>query len=290
MCTGRRNGMNGGNERRLGEDVAAAVTDLVAYLPSDDPVLAERVERINVALDRLLAEVGTRDQVEKHWRSMAETERDAASDLRAEAQARTAFLIALSHDLRAPVGALVHQAQLLDSGSLPEELRHRSASILQTNAAMLSRMMDDLIDIERFAHGELQLDRRPTSLSTVLSVIDRDDVEVIIDDPDASVWVDVDVMSRAIRTLVAVKGRRYPSSPVVVQGRLLGDEVEITVRAGSATAPPSEAPDASRAIDFRLIGALVEAHDGSVTPIDHGVILRLPTRATGSDSPRAEAG
>src|SRR5690606_36194036 len=107
-------------------------------------------------------------------------------------------------------------------------------------------------------------------------VIARDDIEVAVEDGDATASVDVDAMGRAIRTLVAAKGRRYPTSPVVVRGRVCDGEIEIAVRAGSETAPPSEASDASRAIDFRLIGALVEAHDGSMTHVDHGVILRLP--------------
>lgn len=263
-----------------GEELLSAMRDLIERLPPDADEIRQRAETLErglvVFVTSALRGLQVQTAVEEHLRDVAETEHDAAGELRADAQARTAFLIALSHDLRAPIGALVHQAQLLGSDSLTDEIRQRSVETLRENAGLLARMMDDLVDIERFAHGELQLDPRPTRLTTLFDVIGDDSVEVVVEDAGARACVDVEAMTRALRTLVSVKARRYPTSQVIVTGRVVDDEVEVSVRTRSDSAPASEASDASRAIDFRLIGALVEAHHGSMTNVDHGVILRLP--------------
>lgn len=259
-----------------GDDVLAAMADLIAHLPAGDHDTNQRAAAVAASLRELLTAHDQPNAVAEHLHDVTETEHDTAGDLRADPQARTAFLIALSHDLRAPIGALVQQAQLLGSENLADDIRRRSVDALRENAGLLSRMMDDLVDIERFALGELHLERQPTRLSTILDVIRRDDAEVVVEDGDSQASVDVKAMSRAIRTLVAVKGRRYPTSRVIVRGRVCDGDIEISVRAESETAPPSGASDASRSIDFRLIGALVEAHDGSMTQVDHGVIVLLP--------------
>lgn len=86
------------------------------------------------------------DELLERLRAAADLPEHLADDLArfAEDLGELRSVRALAHDLRAPIGALAHQAQLLADPTLPEDLRAQSAAALQDNAAALGAMLDDL--------------------------------------------------------------------------------------------------------------------------------------------------
>ena len=63
----------------------------------------------------------------------------------------------LAHELRSPVSALRHQAQLLAADDLPADMRRRSTSLIEQNASALEELVERLDAVRRALSGEPDL-------------------------------------------------------------------------------------------------------------------------------------
>jgi PAS domain S-box-containing protein len=76
--------------------------------------------------------------------------------------AKDDFLAALSHELRTPLTPILMTAAALEQNpNLSEETRE-SLTLIRRNAELEARLIDDLLDLTRIAHGKLEL--RPSNL------------------------------------------------------------------------------------------------------------------------------
>jgi PAS domain S-box-containing protein len=225
----------------------------------------------------LLRDQRERTIAENQLRAVAEQEHRAADDLRAEARVNTQFLRSLSHDLRAPIGALIHQSELLTAEDLAPEIRRRSQAAMEDNARLLRQILEALVDIERYALGELDLRIAPTALVELVGLLpradDADGIHVGPVDPSLVVAIDRDVMRRALLTLAhAVRSSDHGEVHVAVDRA--GDTTTIEMRSGNAH---SLAEDR---IDIRLARTLIEMHEGSLqiasSDGDHSATVSLP--------------
>jgi len=82
---------------------------------------------------------------------------DMVVQLEASASAKDDFLAVLSHELRTPLTPILGWASILKKNASPEQVR-RAAEAIERNALLQSRMVDDLLDTARVAHGSLKLD------------------------------------------------------------------------------------------------------------------------------------
>ncbi len=76
------------------------------------------------------------------------------------------FLAVLGHELRNPIAAIDHAAQVLDQRA-PEPLA-KAVGIVSRQSRQLARLVDDLLDVTRIANGKLVLDKRPVDMGQVL--------------------------------------------------------------------------------------------------------------------------
>ncbi|ABS27129.1 ATP-binding protein [Anaeromyxobacter sp. Fw109-5] len=97
-----------------------------------------------------------------HWNLVAAgidtTERVAAEEaLRAEDRRKSEFLAMLSHELRNPLAPMRTAVAVLERAApgAPEASRARAAITRQTEH--LARLVDDLLDVTRIAHGKIRL-------------------------------------------------------------------------------------------------------------------------------------
>ncbi len=80
---------------------------------------------------------------------------------------RDEFLAVLGHELRNPLAAISTAMQVIAGGVSPtrraylDELIHREVGILR-------RLVDDLLDLSRMTHGQIELKKGPTDLARVL--------------------------------------------------------------------------------------------------------------------------
>ena len=93
--------------------------------------------------------------------------RDVLARLEHDVQQRDRFLAMLGHELRNPLGAIRNALYSLDlSGPSvgPPALVQRNLDVIRRQAALLSRLVDDLLDVSRVTAGKIVLQRSPVDL------------------------------------------------------------------------------------------------------------------------------
>ena len=80
--------------------------------------------------------------------------RDAAE---AASRAKDEFIATVSHELRTPLNAILGWARLLGSDGMDAELGREAVSVIERNALVQSRLIEDLLDVSRIISGKLRL-------------------------------------------------------------------------------------------------------------------------------------
>jgi len=111
-------------------------------------------------------------------RKRAEKER-AESLLRAQAAQAKAeeanrlkdeFLATVSHELRAPLTAMLGWVSLIQGGCLDKESKERALETIARNARTQKKLVDDLLDVSSIGAGNFSLDIEPTDLFYVIEL------------------------------------------------------------------------------------------------------------------------
>lgn len=104
----------------------------------------------------------------------------------AASQAKDDFLAALSHELRTPLNpVLLVASDAVDNEDYPPEARE-AFRVIEKNAQLEARLIDDLLDLTRIEHGKLRLELRQV------------DAHVAVRDAIANVRPDAEAKSIAI--------------------------------------------------------------------------------------------
>jgi PAS domain S-box-containing protein len=93
----------------------------------------------------------------------------ASEEARKANQLKDEFLATLSHELRTPLNAIVGYARMLESGVLAPGKHAPALRILNRNAAALTQIVEDVLDISRIVSGKVRLDVQPVDLGTLLT-------------------------------------------------------------------------------------------------------------------------
>jgi diguanylate cyclase len=115
------------------------------------PPLPERRLMLNGELLQVLGDALLR---ENHRTRQYE---DAVVKLELASAAKDEFLAVLSHELRTPLAPIAGWASVLRKSEGLEQV-HQGAEAIERNAFFLSRMIDELLDMNRIAYGTLKLD------------------------------------------------------------------------------------------------------------------------------------
>jgi PAS domain S-box-containing protein len=110
-------------------------------------------------------------------RKQAEIEREELlmkeKAVRAEAQAanrsKDEFLSLVSHELRSPLNSILGYNRMLRSNPHDAAQISQTCSIIERNAQMQLRLIEDLLDTTRIISGKLRLDTRPTDIVPVFA-------------------------------------------------------------------------------------------------------------------------
>jgi signal transduction histidine kinase/CheY-like chemotaxis protein len=87
--------------------------------------------------------------------------------LQAADAAKDEFLAVVSHELRSPLTPIAGWASVLKTSEDLEQV-HRAAEIIERNALLQGRMVEDLIDMTRLARDTMELDLEILDASTVV--------------------------------------------------------------------------------------------------------------------------
>jgi signal transduction histidine kinase len=123
----------------------------------------ELVARVGAQLDRAAAR---KAEITEQIRARRQTEaaRQAAE---AASHAKDEFLAVLGHELRNPLGAIQNAISALRQLGVPTPEAGRLHAIIVRQAAHLSRLMDDLLDVSRVTAGKIALRRGVVDLAEV---------------------------------------------------------------------------------------------------------------------------
>jgi len=151
------------------------------------------------------------------------------------------FISVVSHELRTPLASIRGSLGLLASGLLDRdaERARRMLELAVGNTDRLVRLINDILDVERMASGELVLDRRRvtaqalvrSSVDGVQALADAAHIRLVHEAEPVAMLADEDRVVQALTNLLgnAIKFSP-PGSTVTVQASSNGSAVVFSVR------------------------------------------------------------
>ena len=102
------------------------------------------------------------------WASLALENARLYTEAREADRLKDEFLAVLSHELRTPLNAIVGYARLLRGNMLSGEKAARGLETLERNAAALTQIVEDVLDVSRIISGKIRLDVQPVEVPLVV--------------------------------------------------------------------------------------------------------------------------
>ena len=104
-------------------------------------------------------------------RSSVVTAEAARAEAEEASQAKDQFVAMVSHELRNPLNAITAGLHLLRQSIAMEGRAGRVLEIVERNANLQARLVNDLLDLSRLQRGKLQLQRAPVDLGKVVAAV-----------------------------------------------------------------------------------------------------------------------
>jgi PAS domain S-box-containing protein len=241
-------------------------------------------------------------------RARVEDERQALLEAaRSANRAKDEFLAMLGHELRNPLAPIVTALQLMKLRGEPSFERERT--VIERQVDHLTRLVDDLLDVSRFARGKVELKRELVEVADIVTsavemaspLLEQSAHKLVLDVPRCGLLVDGDParLTQVITNLLT-NASKYtsPGGRIEVTATVDGDDVVISVRDNGIGITPEALPNIfdlfvqGRQASDRALGGLglgltivknlVEQHEGTVSALSDGYdegsefIVRLP--------------
>ncbi|HET6284449.1 MAG TPA: hybrid sensor histidine kinase/response regulator, partial [Polyangia bacterium] len=195
-----------------------------------------------------------RAQVTEERRTASE-ERAARRDAEAANQLKDEFLATLSHELRTPLNAILGWLSVLKANEVDRAKRDRGLSVIERNARLQAKLIEDMLDISRIVAGKLRIEEQEVRLPDV--------VERVIEGarPDAESR-NVTLAARFAEEVPPISGD--PDRLGQVLGNLLSNAIKFTPRGGHVD------------VQLRAVGGTAELRvEDSGKGIDPGFLPRV---------------
>jgi signal transduction histidine kinase len=280
------------------DTLAAAVDEMTAgnpRAPLDDSSIGE-VARLSSAFAAMRESLAAR------------TQELAASDRR-----KGEFLAMLAHELRNPLNAITTAVGVLEEPGVPQDLAGHAVTVIQRQIQHLVRLVDDLLDVSRIAHGKVELRRERIDLADVVRhavdafhpLLEAKRQTLSVGLPQEPLPLDADptrleqVLGNLLGNAVKFSGS---GGRIGVDVRRDGAEVTLAVSDDGPGIPPDLLPrifdlytqgpegidraGAGLGIGLTLVRRLVELHGGRVEAQSEGegtgctLVVHLPLAAT----------
>jgi signal transduction histidine kinase len=138
----------------------------------------------------------TRRQVEDDRQALLVRERAARASAEAANRAKDEFVAMLGHEFRNPLSAIVNAVQILERVGAQDDTTRHAHEVIARQAKNITRMVEDLLEINRIATGKIRLDLQRLELADMVrhclaTLAGRTAAHRVLFDA-ADVWVDAD--------------------------------------------------------------------------------------------------
>ena len=227
--------------------------------------------------------------------------RAAVQELQQAHRIKDEFLATMSHELRAPLSAILGWAHMLRQDALHEAdmddaTRLRGTDAIIRGVQAQTRLISDLLDVSRIVMGKLRVDLRPVdpagvieaAVDTVRSAAQAKEIhlEVVREPEVAAVSADPDRLQQVIWNLLSNAIRFAPrGGRVEIRLRRAHSQVELTVADNGPGIDPAFLPymfdrfrqadsaatrrHAGLGLGLAIVRHLTELHGGTVTAANH---------------------
>lgn len=209
--------------------------------------------------------------------ALLESERTARATAEHASRLKDEFLATASHELRTPLSVILSWCAILKTGRTSKAENDKAIEVIERNARIQTRLVDDLLDMTRMQAGNLHLELRAVALDSpvraaMLSIMPAADAKsiqvsfaisgnppVVSGDPGRLQQIASNLLSNAIK-FTGIGGR------IEVAIDSLGERARLTVRDNGEGIDPEFLP--------RLFGRFQQA-DSSTTRRHGGLGLGL---------------
>jgi PAS domain S-box-containing protein len=138
-------------------------------------MFSERAERVvrgvaaqaSIAIDNARLYEDVKSAALEHQR-LADSERHARGEAERISRMKDEFLATLSHELRTPLNAILGWSHILMLGKAGPDQVAQGLETIVRNAKAQTRLIEDLLDMNRIISGKVRLDVQPTDLAGVV--------------------------------------------------------------------------------------------------------------------------
>ncbi|MCY1137304.1 sensor histidine kinase [Actinoplanes sp. Pm04-4] len=174
---------------------------------------------------------------------------EKSEQLAAASEAKSRFLANVSHELRAPVTAVIGLSRLLaDGASDPLTVeQERQVELIRSSASDLLTLVNDLLDLAKAEAGRLEPNWEQVDLramfgqlrGTLRPLATRPEVDFVIDEPAvATMRSDEVLLARVLRNLLTNALKFTAEGEVRLTVREVGTDLEFTVTDTGTGIPP----------------------------------------------------
>jgi PAS domain S-box-containing protein len=242
------------------------------------------------------------------------TERKKAEAALHEADRRKdEFLATLAHELRGPLAPMRNAVSILLTKGPPVPELDSARGVIDRQLQIMTRLLEDLLDVTRISRNKLELRSKPVLLSTVIDsaletsrpVIEASKHSFAVELPPEPIHLDADPVRLAqVFSNLLTNAAKYTEEGgrISLSATRQGSDVLVTVKDSGIGISPEMLPrifeifsQSPRALEraqgglgigLSLVKGLVELHGGSVSATSEGAgrgsefVVRLPISAT----------
>ncbi|MBD2481517.1 ATP-binding protein [Planktothrix sp. FACHB-1365] len=148
---------------------------------------------------------------------------------------KTQFFANMSHELRTPLALILGPAeQLLASPELPQQ-HHKDIQIIERNARLLLKQVNDLLDVSKLAEGQMQLHYSSVDIAHLVRVMaanfdgfaQEQNIDFIVETPEVVLAeIDVEKMERILLNLLSNAFKFTPKGGKVYCGLSVSEKTD----------------------------------------------------------------
>lgn len=122
-----------------------------------------------IGLAKIMRDSTERQAAAAEREHLLERERAARAEAERTSRLKDDFLATLSHELRTPLNAIFGWTQILKSGDLEPADLEQGLDVIERNARVQVKLIEDLLDMSRIISGKVRLDVQTVSIASAVN-------------------------------------------------------------------------------------------------------------------------